>query len=406
MSGLVMRDGNAASTPIENPRIAFMAEQYDHVNSGPGTFTQYLRAAVEGGELDITFFSDDLSEEKRPYERRVELPVRLPSPPGHFVRQIMLHRAFVREQRSRPFDSLWYSTGHAGYVSSFRRNGVPLVLMVNDYSNALTARLATALRTVGPYRALTRRFWRRFELAAVRRADMVVVNSQFLRQELIRAYGLPESRVHVLYKAVDLLHFKPNAREWSTNAVRVLFVKNDYLLGGLRELLGALAGLSQSVALTVAGPPATAEGSVRRMVAETDYRGELTFAGRVGRGTMPGLMARHDIVCVPSRAEAFGVVFLEALACGVPVVGTRVGGIPEVLDGGRAGWLAPPLDMMALRACLESVLTQPEDRRRRTEHGLNHVRRFSREAMIERFRELTQHPSLQADGMGREWLQE
>jgi glycosyltransferase involved in cell wall biosynthesis len=375
----------APPAPGARPRIAFVTEQYDHVNSGPGTFARYLRAAVEDGRLDLTFLSNDIADPRHPFERRVEFPVSLPAPASGFVRQAAWHRAFLADHARRPFDVLWYNTAVSGWLSSVSRRRAPVVLMLNDYSNALTGSPARALRVLGPYRLLTRGFWSTFERSALRRAEAVVVNSRFLRDEVLRRYPLAPDRVRVLYKAVDTGLFARHqpARPLDQNPVRVLFVKNDYPLGGLPELLRALARAAFPSELTVVGPPPGEFGRIRGLAAAAGYRGTLTLAGRVSRAELPARFAAHDLLCVPSRAEALGVVFLEALASGLPAVGSSVGGIPEALDEGRAGWMAPAGDPDGLRATLERVVGDADERERRVRHGLAHAAGFSPARMVD-----------------------
>ncbi len=371
---------------MSQPRIAFMTEQYDHVQSGPGTFTRYLRHAVADGRLDLTFYSDDIAAPAHPWERRVAPGVRLPSPPGAFVRQAAWHAAFVRDHAARPYDLLWYNTAVSGWVSSAAPRRVPLVLMANDYSNSMTSRLSEGWAAHGGYRLLTRAFWRIFEGSALRRAAWVVVNSRFLRDEMVRAYGLSPERVRVLYKAVDTRLFHPlqgsSGSALGRERVNVLFVKNNYVLAGLPELLHALAGARFRAALTVAGPPASEHARIRDLARRAGFQGALSLPGRVPREALPALFHAHDLFCVPSRAEALGVGFLESLACGIPAVGTSVGGIPEALDEGRAGWLARSGDPLHLRETLERVVEDADERGVRKAHGLRHVRAFSPERMV------------------------
>src|SRR5262249_7037082 len=83
----------------------------------------------------------------------------------------------------------------------------------------------------------------------------------------------------------------------------------------------------------------------------------VTFAGF--RKDSPDLIAAADLVVLPSLAEAFGLVLTEALYLGTPVVATRVGGIPEIVDDGMNGVLVPPADSAALAATIVGLLEEP-----------------------------------------------
>ena len=82
------------------------------------------------------------------------------------------------------------------------------------------------------------------------------------------------------------------------------------------------------------------------------------------------------------------MVFLEALASGLPAVGTKVGGLTEVFDGGRAGWLAESGNVESIRETITRAVSQDDERRRRSEHGRRHVEQFSTPRLLERFHEI------------------
>jgi glycosyltransferase involved in cell wall biosynthesis len=96
------------------------------------------------------------------------------------------------------------------------------------------------------------------------------------------------------------------------------------------------------------------------------------------RKDSPDLIAAADLLILPSLAEAFGLVLTEALYLGTPVVATRVGGIPEIVDDGIDGALVPPGDSKALASAIIELLANPERRQRLAGPG--------REKVLERFR--------------------
>jgi len=218
----------------------------------------------------------------------------------------------------------------------------------------------------------------------------VIVNSRYLRDEIVRRYQLDPSRVEILYKGVDLEMFSPapDRRPLDPARVRVVFLKNDYVRGGYHDLVAALARVPFETELTVAGPLPAEFDRIRAIARAAGYRGELRLPGRTPRSHVPALLRDADIVCVPSRVEALGVTFMEALASGVPTIGSTAGGIPEVLDDGRAGWMVPPFSPEAVAAALRDVVERPDERAGRTAHGLQHVQKFSVAQSLGRFEQL------------------
>ena len=364
-----------------------MAKQYASVNSGPGTFANYLRQASQQGEICITFFTEDV-ESPKANERKIELPPLTHVKGGHFIRLYKYYRAFMEAPDRGDFDLLWYNTALNGFFSSVLPTPVPVVLMINDYSNAISRLPFSTRKAFGAWRSLSRSFWRPLEKLAAQRCDAVVVNSQFMKREIGRLYGMPPEKMHVLYKAVDTSTFTFSLPQVLENPVRVLFLKDDFRRGGLLHLLEALADVSFATSLSIAGPAEQARPVIQHMIRQARYAGPVQFLGRVPRSRVPQLFQAHDVLCVPSHAEALGVVFLEALASGVPAIGSNVGGIPEVLDYGRAGWLPEPGNAHSIRSALEDVVGRPEERLQKATHGLEHAKRFSAGAAVKRLNEI------------------
>jgi len=369
-----------------SPRVAFMTVQYEHVQTGPGTFANYVEAH---SELDLTIFSQDIAAPDRQH-RRVESSRLEGWPGGQFARSYAYHRA-VAQAPASAFDLIWYNTSpKTGFFSAVLDVGIPVVLMINDYNNAISRYPLASRDELGTGQSLMRPVWRLFEQWALHACDGVVVNSRFMKRFVQQEYDLPEDKLYLLYKAVDVETFSFTLGRSFGSPVRVLFVKHDYVRGGLDELIEALSQLSVSTVLTIAGPAEHDFSSIRAMVKTHGYLGEVNMLGPVGRDQVRALYQSHDVFCVPSRAEALGVVFLEALASGIPALGARAGGIPEVLDDGRAGWLAPPQDATALRHTLEAILQRPEERKRRVRYGRTHAEQFSLGRMVRRMKDISQ----------------
>ena len=175
------------------------------------------------------------------------------------------------------------------------------------------------------------------------RAATVLAWTEWARREVERA--CPSARVVVHSPGIDLVRFRPSERR-PRQARRVLFVGGRFVQKGGLDLLAALEpSLGADVELDVVTPAGVAERPGVRV-------------HRLGRGDprLIDLFQQADVFCLPTHADTFGLVLTEAMACGTPVVSTAVGGIPEVLDGGRAGILVEPRDRSALRSALGRLL--------------------------------------------------
>jgi glycosyltransferase involved in cell wall biosynthesis len=166
--------------------------------------------------------------------------------------------------------------------------------------------------------------------------------------------------------------------------LRLLFVGRLVERKGVEYLVRAAAALraSRAVSLTVVGEGRW-EDRIRAAVADCDAEPWVRLAGRVPADELRRLYATADIFVLPAvidakgDTEGLGVVLLEAMRFGRPVVGSAVGGIPDIIEGGRTGWLVPPADAEALAATLSRLASDPEATRR--------VARQGRTSVLERF---------------------
>ncbi|HRI17110.1 MAG TPA: glycosyltransferase [Burkholderiaceae bacterium] len=176
-------------------------------------------------------------------------------------------------------------------------------------------------------------------------------------------------RVKVIYNGVDPARFDRSDRRAArarlgiaADAVVVLFVGNLKPAKGCIELLDAFSRICPSDAnlrlVFIGGGDARAV--MERRVAASALGDRVRFEGRLEHGRLPDWFAAANVLCLPSHAEGVPNVILEAMASGLPVVATRVGGIPEVVPP-FAGLLVPPRDGAALAEALQAVLGRAWD---------------------------------------------
>ncbi|HEV8448919.1 MAG TPA: glycosyltransferase family 4 protein [Gemmatimonadaceae bacterium] len=165
---------------------------------------------------------------------------------------------------------------------------------------------------------------------------------------------------------------------------------------GLDVLVRAFADVRRSspgVALVLVGRPAEATAELRSLTSTLGLDNDVFFFENVPHAQVSRFFERAAVFCLPSRAEPFGIVILEAGAFNVPVVATRVGGIPEILDDGETGILVPPDDPSALAAALARVLSDRELAGRAGRRLHERVRSdFSWRRAYEAYRSLAPHP--------------
>ena len=277
----------------------------------------------------------------------------------------------------------WYAN-FAGHTAGLL-HGVPHVVSAHSLE---PLRPWKAEQLGGGYRLSS---W--VERTAYESAAAVIAVSAGMRADILRSYpGIDPGRVHVVHNGIDTRVWQPGADPAVLGRLgidpdrpSVVFVGRITRQKGLPHLLRAAAALPPEVQLVLcAGAPDTPE-----LLAEVEALIEDLRRERDGVVWVPEMLPRHDLIAVltsatvfacPSVYEPLGIVNLEAMACGVPVVGTATGGIPEVVVDGGTGWLVPieqvqdgtgtPVDPARFEADLAAALTDAvSDRTRAAERG-------------------------------------
>ncbi len=204
-------------------------------------------------------------------------------------------------------------------------------------------------------------------------ADRIVCASHHEAEILARLYHVPMERMVVIPCGVDTGLFRPLPQEMARRLLGLpqgrpilLFVGRLEPLKGLDTLMQALALLPPSVLLLVVGGEEDHESrrSLRDLAHSLGVEERVVFQPAVPHPTLPLWYNAADICIIPSLYETFGMVALEAMACGLPVVATRVGGLQETIVDGISGVLfwPPRADVLASR--LAELLADEELRRR------------------------------------------
>ena len=192
------------------------------------------------------------------------------------------------------------------------------------------------------------------EPASARNADRIVVASKDEQHVLVRYYGADVGRISVVPCGVNLGLSQPSDKEEARKQLGLreddrilLFVGRIEPLKGVDILLGAAAqggSGSECFVRIVGGDESTREGEMahlRDLASQLGIAERVTFMGAVDHERLPLFYNAADVCVVPSFYESFGLVALEAMACGTPVVASRVGGLSVAIRDSETGYLIP-----------------------------------------------------------------
>jgi D-inositol-3-phosphate glycosyltransferase len=286
-------------------------------------------------------------------------------------------------QRFRALEGLSYDVIHSHYWLSGRlaaifkeRWGVPVVAMFHTLARAKTrAPLAEAERED----AIREEIEQRLMLIASR----IIAATPADRDHMIQDYGAPRGAITVIPCGVDTTLFRPRPRPAARRQLGLgeervlLFVGRIQQLKGIDLLLQSAAELARDshplTVLVVGGIPRFPDGRVSpeqaemaRLLAIRDALGlddRVRFVGAVDQRLLPTYYSAADVTVVPSWYESFGLVALESMACGTPVVAARVGGLASLVRDGETGRLVPWRDPRLYAERIRELCV-PETRKR------------------------------------------
>ncbi len=235
---------------------------------------------------------------------------------------------------------------------------------------------------------------------ALRSADRVLAVSDSLKRTAM-SLGIPEEHIRVIPNGVDTEHFFPMDRAEARASLGLPADRTILLsVGGLNEgkghhriveMMPALLGRLPNLLYVIVGGEQRGSSYrpvLTRLVRELGLEQHVLVAGERGHAEVPRWLAASDLFCLATRSEGWANVLLEALACGRPVVSTRVGGNAEIVTHPGLGILAPPGDDDAFREAILEALARPWDPAALAAHARRHSWEVAADQVMEEFRGL------------------
>ncbi len=243
------------------------------------------------------------------------------------------------------------------------------------------------------------------ENLAIRVADKIVASTSTEKEQLVDLYDAPPGKIEIIPPGVDLSHFYPIPPDEAKEYVGVpqdkrmlLFVGRIEPLKGIKTLLRAIGHLNDNgqtednLCLAVIGGELEDEhgNDSAEMVLLNQLRDEyglqdlVTFLGKRSQDSLPYYYSAADVVIMPSHYESFGMVALESMACGTPVIASHVGGLIHLVEDGVTGYHVPVEDPVALSNRIAGLLSDKALRYRMGHDAFAFAKKYSWENIVDR----------------------
>jgi D-inositol-3-phosphate glycosyltransferase len=233
--------------------------------------------------------------------------------------------------------------------------------------------------------------WReRAESEIISCADAICVSCTEEQRQFLRLYGQPAGKIEIIAPGVEHAFFAPGERSGARNALGLpadapvlLFVGRIQPLKGPDVAVRALAAMHRpdALLLIVGGASGQEGGSemahVKRLITELGVESQVRFVEPQPHHILSTYYRAADAVIVPSRSESFGLVALEASACGIPVVASAVGGLLTLVDHGSNGFLVEDRDPQLFAEHINDILDHPAMAAAMGQRGADRARQYT-----------------------------
>ena len=353
-------------------KLLIVNNEFPPTGGGAGRTTYYLaRELVKlGHEVSIlTSTSPELLD--------------LPSLQGVKVHRVFSWRKSVQEAGKRGI-LMFLLLGSLRFISLLLTNRYDLVYYFSSIPAGLLSIFAPRHPSVMGLRGLDvpgrdqdsfrtiHKLLKPINLRTWRWANLVIASSANLA-ESARRYA-PDLPITVMYNGVDTDLFYPAPTSSAHKPFRVISVSRLIKLKGFQYLIEAMSSFQpEECQLTLIGT-GSYEAELRALTQQLGVEDRVTFAGYQSHAVLPEMMHQADVFVLPSYGDSYASAFLEAMACGLPVVGADVGGARELIRSGENGLLVPPHDVDAITDAIRALMRDEQLRLRLRETALQEIR--------------------------------
>jgi len=363
-------------------KIGVDSRTLTRTHTGIGTYLFNLLQSIEHvdreNEYRLFFDTDHLPKEVLSSSSFTGVPVHFP-----FVRQ---------RAGSNWIAPLWLNWA---LPRRAHREGIEVLFCPNFFAplrgrfkNVITVHDLAPYESKDAHSPIWRRYFKLLFPHSVRQAWRIITISRYVKDSMVRLFGIAEERIRVIYYGGAGPNFRVIEAQDQVEKVRrkyrldlpfILFVGT---LTARKNLIPPLVAYKELIKthdiphhLVMAGEPGWGFDDILDTIKALGLQDHVRMIGRLNRDELPLLYNGADLLVQPGLHEGFGLPSLEAMACGVPVLASRAGALPEIV--GDAGMLVPPNDVKGLAQAMERVLMDSNLRVELKQRGIQRAKQFS-----------------------------
>lgn len=376
-----------------NLNVCIVTQQYKNIYSGVGLHANILVNYLVDNGYSVTII---LPENQKPKNHPTGIRFKTVKNP-HFAstqaRWFSLSRSFSKAikdlSQTNNFDLIHFTDVRESF---FCNTNIPIIGNINDTYSA-------DLRSVSYYKNhysdwLFRWFYyfivHQIEARKLSKPSCVIANSRYTFETIKQNYPASNVKLALCYKSVDIDRYAELAKSEEHDTVKInepiiLFVGGNMQRKGVPDIIDASPDVIKrfpNAKFVIVGSDKAID-KMRERCIQNGVESNFQFTGWCPQDKIIDYYKNATIFVMPSLTEALGVTFLEAMAAGMPVIGTNVGGIPEIIEDGVNGRLVPVNSPKSIAKTIIELLSDEVARKTISENALKTARNFNIENMMQ-----------------------
>lgn len=232
-------------------------------------------------------------------------------------------------------------------------------------------------------------FLHKLEKFVYKKFDLILSNTEYVKGRLVDFYDLDFKKIKTIHLPTPIDETKSTVKIKVNPPYKISFIGGNFQRKGLLQLIKAIKILREEdldIQLFIAGKDRN-QTLIDKWIKENKINGFIKFLGHLNRQEIENLLQNSDVFAMPSITEAYGLVYLEAMAFGIPVIGTKEGGAKEIIEDGLNGFLCNPYSIEDIANKIKFALDS-NIREKIIKNGFKTLDKFSKRAFLEKMSQI------------------